>query len=232
MGFTSDANKVDFDEFDHENQRKIHEIAKKIALFKPTVILVESSPEYNQQLQLEYKQYLEKPDMFFKNPNEIQLLAYEIGRLSGTKRIAGIDHQLGYNYNIGSEIKNTIDSVWYIKYFKNPLAYYPEVNVNFDSLQLFNKLKITNNDTYLDYLITVNADMLTCAGTENGFEGADEAAKFYQRNLRMFSNLNRISLNTEDRVFILMGAAHTAFFRDFIRRSPKYKMVNTFEYLK
>jgi len=48
----------------------------------------------------------------------------------------------------------------------------------------------------------------------------------------MYSNLNRISLDKEDRVFIMMGASHTAFFRDFISRSPKYEMVNTFDYLK
>ena len=74
--------------------------------------------------------------------------------------------------------------------------------------------------------------MLTHAGTEKGFEGADEATKFYQRNLRMYTNLNRIQLNKNDRVFILMGSAHTAFFRDFFSRSPKYKMINTFDYLE
>ena len=81
-------------------------------------------------------------------------------------------------------------------------------------------------------MITVNADILTHAATESKFEGADEAAKYYQRNLRMYTNLNRIDLKSSDRVFILMGASHTAFFRDFISRSPKYIMVDTFEYLK
>jgi len=33
-------------------------------------------------------------------------------------------------------------------------------------------------------------------------------------------------------VFILMGASHTAFFRDFISRSPKYEMVKTFDYFE
>ena len=79
--------------------------------------------------------------------------------------------------------------------------------------------------------MTINADILTHAGTKDAFEGADEAALFYKRNLRMYSNLNRIHLDKEDRVFILMGAAHTAFFRDFISRSPKYTMVNTFDFL-
>lgn len=232
MGFTSDANKTEFDEQDKENQKRVHEIAKKLSSFNPTVILVETPPEYNEQLQSEYNKYLKNPEVFFKSPSEIELLAFELGRISGTKRIYGIDHKMGYNYNIGNEIENVIDSVWYDKYYENPLKFYPQVNINEDSLNLLDKLRLKNHDRYLDFLITVNADMLTHAGTENGFEGADEAAKYYQRNLRMYSNLNRIDLNEDDRVFILMGASHTAFFRDFFSRSPKYEMVNTFEYLK
>jgi len=232
MGFTSDAHTANFDEKNKENQKKVHEIARKLSAFKPTVIIVEMVPEDNHQLQTEYNNYLDNPDVFFENPSEIELLAYELGRLSGTKKIFGIDHKMGYNYRIGNEIENSIDPKSYNTFYKDPLKYYPEVNVNRDSLTLFDQLKLTNHDLYLDFLINVNADMLTFAGTEEGFEGADEATKYYQRNLRMFSNLNRIQLNESDRVFIIMGASHTAFFRDFISRSPKYEMVNTFEYLK
>jgi hypothetical protein len=48
----------------------------------------------------------------------------------------------------------------------------------------------------------------------------------------MFSNLNRIPLAKNDRVFILMGATHTAFFNEFMKRSPRYELANIFEYLK
>lgn len=201
-------------------------------MFKPTVILVETTPEFDAELQTEYNKYLKNPKMFFKHPSEIELLAYELGRISKTKRIYGIDHKMGYNYNVGNEIENLIDSAWHDKYYKNPLKFYPQVDVNENNLDLLDKLKLNNHDRYLDFLITVNADMLTHVGSEKGFEGADAAAKYYQRNLRMYSNLNRINLTKNDRVFILMGASHTAFFRDFISRSPKYEMVNTIEYLK
>ena len=232
MGFTPDANTTEFDENDKENQKRVHEVAEILSSFNPTVILVETVPEQNEKLQSEYNEYLKNPAMSFEHPSEIELLAYELGRLSGTKRIYGIDHQMDYNYNIGYEIENLIDSVWYNSYYEEPLSFYPPVNVDQDSLNLRDKLKLTNHDSYLDFLIAVNADMLSHAGSEKGFEGADEAAKYYQRNLRMYSNLNRIDLNENDRVFILMGASHTAFFRDFISRSPKYEMVNTFDYLK
>lgn len=232
MGATSDANKTEFDEHDKKNQKEVHKIAEMLAVFKPTVIIVETTSAYNEKLQSLYKEYIDNSEMKFKRPDEVELLAYELGRLSNTKRIYGIDHKMSYNYNIGNQIKNELDSVWFKKYYKNPLKFYPEVNYDENNLNLLEKLKQMNHDRFLDFLITVNADMLTHASTKDNFEGADEAAKYYQRNLRMYSNLNRIKLKEDDRVFILMGASHTAFFRDFISRSPKYKMVNTFDYLK
>ena len=235
MGFTTDANTTEFDENNKANQQSVHEIAAKLALFEPTVILVELVPTKNEALQSEYKQYLEKPDMFFQKPSEIELLAYEVGRLSKVKRIYGIDHKMNYNYRIGNQIENAIDSTWHKKFYSNPFKFYPEINnkkqIKADT-DLLAKLKRKNHDSYLDFLIAANADMLSFVGTKEGFEGADEAAKYYQRNLRMYSNFNRINLTKEDRVFILMGSSHTAFFRDFISRSPKYQMVNTFDFLK
>lgn len=232
MGETADATKTEFDEHDKKNQKEVHKIAAMLAAFKPTVIIVETPLSYNEKLQSLYQQYIDNPEMEFKRPDEVELLAYELGRLSNTKRIYGIDHKMSYNYNVGAEIKNELDPAWHNKYYKNPLKFYPEVNYDENELNLLEKLKQINHDRFLDFLITVNADMLTHAGTKGNFEGADEAAKYYQRNLRMYSNLNRLELNEDDRVFILMGASHTAFFRDFISRSPKYTMVNTFDYLK
>lgn len=233
MGYTTDANKTEFDEHNKENRKAVHQIAQQLAAFKPTVLLVENVPERNEVLQTEYEAYLKNPDTVYQETGEIRLLAFELGRLANTKRIYGIDHKMVYNYRIGQTLEeNYIDSTLHNQFYKDPLAYYPQVNINMDTLSLSDKLKLYNHDQFLDFLITVNADALTFVGSENGFEGADEAARYYQRNLRMFSNLNRIELDEEDRVFILMGASHTAFFRDFISRSPKYEMVNTFDYLK
>ena len=232
MGETNDANKTEFDKNDKNNQLAINEIAIKLSQFRPTVIIVERPPEFDKKLQSEYNEYLSTPKMKFKNPSEIELLAYELGRISGTKRIYGIDHKMDYNYNIGAEMVNSIDSLWHNKYYRDPFKFYPRMNIKMDKLNLLDKLKLTNQNTYLDFLIEVNAEMLSHVGSEKGFEGADEATKYYQRNIRMYANLNRINLTENDRVFILLGASHTAYFRDFISRSPKYKMVNTFDYLK
>jgi hypothetical protein len=232
FGYTPDVNSIKFDAHNEDNRKQAQALAEKLAAFKPTIILVEQEPKHNEKLQNNYNSYLKNPEKKYENPNEIEWIAFEVGRLSGTTKIYGIDHQMDYNYSIGYQINNTIDKKTHDYYDKNQLVFHPEINVNLDSLNLFEKLKVMNHPQYLDYSITFNADILTHAGTDGNFEGANEAAKLYQRNLRMYSEMNRIDIKSTDRVFILMGALHTAFFRDFINRSPKYKMVNTFEYLK
>ncbi len=102
----------------------------------------------------------------------------------------------------------------------------------YEKLSLLEKLRLINEPDYLDYSINTNADKLLYVGIDDGFEGADNAAIFYHRNMKIYSNLNRIPMTPDDRAFILMGTAHTAFLREFIKRSPKFEMVNSLEYLK
>ncbi|CAM4071651.1 DUF5694 domain-containing protein [Gillisia limnaea] len=230
MGYTPDANTTEFDEHDQRNIDQVHKIAQSIAEFKPTVILVESLPERNSEVQKNYKDYVDNPEMKFKNPSELELLAFEVGRLAGTERIYGIDYKEGYNYRIAEKINDNYGIETYKKYFSildSLEKQFPE-----EEMSVLQKLQMSNNPIYKDMLLNINADILTHISTEGNAEGADEAAKFYHRNLVMYSNLNQIKLGEDDRVFILMGATHTAFFDMWIERSPKYEIINTSNYLK
>lgn len=226
MGFSSDAHTVEYDEHDRKNIMENREIAKKIAEFKPTIIIVETEPKYNEELQKSYWQYCKNPKIKFENPSEIELIAYEVGRLSGATKIYGIDHKLGYNHIKINRLARELNAETYLQFMNN--NHFP----NEDNLSTLEHLILNNKPEYLDYLINVNANMMLHVSTKDGYEGADEAAEFYKRNLRMYSNLNRIPIAENDRVFILMGAAHTAFFNDFIKRSPRYELINVFNYLK
>jgi hypothetical protein len=233
MGSTTDANSIPFDINDKKNQADAKAIAKLIAEFEPTIICVEVPREKNEELNKEYQKYLVNPSKVSTYSGEIGLVAFEVGRISKVARLEGIDYEMSYNYNIGSEIVNSIDSTTLKKFYANPFVSMPELStVNPATLSLLEKLKINNSQKYLDFLITINADLLTHIGTEKGYEGADEAAKFYKRNLRIYSNLNRIHATKDDRIFILSGGSHAAFLKEFMERSPKYELVNTLNYLK
>lgn len=230
MSFTTDDHSYEFDEHSKENKKQVHEIAKKIARFKPTVIIVELPPEYDAGLQQEYKAYLQNPDMTFKQPSEVELLAYEVGRLSGAQKIYGIDYRESYNYRVAESLPESKDFASYQKY-TTMAEQYAASGIE-KKMPLIDFFRFMNTPEYFDFVININADILTHTSSEGKAEGADEAAKYYHRNLVMYSNLNKVPLTKEDRVFILMGASHTAFFNDFMRRSPKYKLVNVSDYLK
>ena len=230
MGETTDANVTEFDEKNKENQLEVAKMAKLLAEFQPTVIIIEDLPINDSVRQADYQKYVHDPDMKFDDPNEIELLAYEVGRLSGARRIYGIDFEEGYNYNVGEDIEHPVDNITNNRYW-SLLEQNEEINPE-EGIPFYNLFKLNNHPQYLESLMNINADLLTYISSKGHSEGADEAAKFYHRNLVMFSNLNQLELNSEDRVFILMGGTHTAFFDDFLKRSPKYQLVNTFKYLK
>ncbi|WP_299174954.1 DUF5694 domain-containing protein [uncultured Allomuricauda sp.] len=232
MGSTSDETSVEFDEEDKKNQQDAKEIAKMISRFQPSVICVEVPLDENDELNTKYHAYLKNPEKASTYYGEVGLVAFEVGRVNNIQNLHGIDHRMSYNYNINEELKNVLDSVTFGNFKSNPFASIPELNVFEEGLSLMEKLERMNHPKFLDFLITANADILTYIGTENGFEGADEAAKYYQRNLRIYSNLNRLPLKKTDRVFILSGGSHTAFLNGFLKRSLKYEVVNTFDYLK
>lgn len=240
FGSTPDAHKTEFDEEDKERQKEVREISKMIAKFQPTIIVVESLPKNNDKLNELYQKWLKNPSELETKYGETSMIAFDVARLSNVDKIYGIDNHMGYNYSIGDfiesspDLENSIDPETYLEIINNPFKDYPDIAKRrgiYDKLSLLDKLKLINEPVNLDHSIVTNADKLLYVGVEDGFEGADNAAIFYHRNMKIFSNLNRIKMNKNDRVFIFMGTAHTAFLREFFKRSPKFEMVNTLEYL-
>ncbi|MFQ3238885.1 MAG: hypothetical protein ACI9NI_001177 [Olleya marilimosa] len=241
FGETTDANSTEFDETSPEAQKQIKQIAQMLAAFKPTIICVENLPSLNDTLNKDYQKYLKNPDQLDTNYGETSMIGFEVGRLNAVSKLYGIDNHMGYNYSVGDffesspDYTNAIDPKTYLQLTNQPFKDYPEMakrDQNYEKLSLLEKLKLINEPIQLDQSIVANADKLLYVGTEDNFEGADNAAKFYHRNMKIYSNLNRIPMTKQDRVFIIMGSAHTAFLREFINRSPKFEMVNTLEYLK
>jgi hypothetical protein len=227
MGETSDAYKTEYDEA--KNVKEIKDICRQISKFKPTIIFVEREPYYNEVLNGLFEKYKKNPKIKTElSGNEIQLLGFEIGRLSNTHCIYGFDHQLGYYYDL-SEFAKKIKANQYLQ-IETILKKQDE------SFQLKPTLKETylflNSQEYYDYSININADILTYVNSKDSFEGADEAAKFYQRNLRMFANINKVNTNQSDRILIISGAAHASFLNEFMKRSPKYELEDIKNYLK
>lgn len=61
-------------------------------------------------------------------------------------------------------------------------------------------------------------------GVGHEYPGVDAATAWYNRNLRIFANLQRIT-EPDDRLLIIYGAGHSAILRHCLEASPEYEML-------
>ena len=79
----------------------------------------------------------------------------------------------------------------------------------------------------LNHSIYIQANMISMG---NNYAGAEMVTKWYERNLKIFSNIQRLAIKHE-RIFIIYGAGHLQILRDLINADSNLKLVNIYEYL-
>ena len=67
FGETSDASSTEFDEHSEENKKQIHKVARLLADFKPTIIVIEDLPINNKQRLADYLDYCKHPKKTYKS---------------------------------------------------------------------------------------------------------------------------------------------------------------------
>jgi hypothetical protein len=63
------------------------------------------------------------------------------------------------------------------------------------------------------------------------YSRTDRVRNWYERNLRIFTNLNRVTEYGADRVLLIIGSGHLAILRDFAVAAPYFCLVDTEAYL-
>jgi len=224
LNSTSDANSSMINLEDPKEKADLEKMVRKIAEFKPTVILLELEPKNNEYIKETFAEYKIDQKERLNYSDELNLIGLEVGRLSETERIYGIDSQIDFDYPSLIELANQTktDSLFVTKM----MDYYKKLN----SLKL--KEQFIEMNTKESKMKTFDFyNFLATQHSENNYEGAKVISEFYERNLRMYSNLNDLKLSKNDRVFILAGATHTAYLDIFIGNSEKFILENPLKYI-
>ena len=223
LGQTTDANASMINLGDPKEQADLKKMVEKLSELKPTVIFLELEPSNNDYIDETYKEYKIDQTKRLNYSDEMNSIGLEVARLSGTERIYGIDSQIGFDYPSLVELANSnkADSL----FVANMMDFYKYVN----SLKLREQFAEMNRpETKMRTFDFYN--FLATQHTEYNYEGAKVISEFYERNLRMYTNLNDLKLSKEDRVFILAGATHTAYLDIFIGHSNKFVLENPAKY--
>lgn len=219
-----------------EYQYEIENIVKRIAKFKPTIIVIEREPNEQQKFDSLYNQYL--LGKYILSRNEEEQIGFRIAKMMKLKKIYCVD-SWGRDYEAISTViegKDSLSNKKFMNYFNKSIdtlqQYFPKpifktkgIRAELIRQNEENKVK-TDLGTYL-------LGIFKYENNENDFFGTDFVTGWwFNRNLRIFRNIQKINASPTDRILVIFGAGHMNLLNVFFDASPEYKLLKINKYLK
>jgi hypothetical protein len=218
-----------------QRQADLERVARALASFRPTHVMVEMESEAPDFAIAEYDRF--GPEMLRKDVNEIVQIGYRTARAAGLKTVNGIDEQSKagepdyYPYDKVQETAAKFGQTAQLEAINLPiLAALKRFEADQKTHSVAQMLMRTNDPAGL----WGNADgyygMLPI-GDKDTQTGADLNAGWFLRNAKIFGKLMQVA-KPGDRVLIVYGAGHGFWLRHFASLTPGYRNVDVLPYLQ
>jgi len=219
----TDEDKIDI--LMEPKKTELTELINYIKIFKPTKIAIEAFPDWNATEKLsKYKNgaYKNERDERFqiamRLASELDLdTIYSIDAESFDPEIEKLDSV--YYQNLIKDFDFESDDP-YLKLYKE---FYSYNNKLVSKMNLLDYFKYINSEEYhkMDYGGYLVGDFKL-----DSTRGADILSIWwYNRNLRIFRNLQEITTSVNDRILVVFGNGHASILRQLIQCSPEYEYI-------
>jgi uncharacterized protein DUF5694 len=205
-----------------KRQREIEVLSAKLAAFRPTKVAVEIPFGRDSASNALYRRYV--AGSYALDRTEMQQLGFRIAKSAGLTRIYGVDHDL--DVNLGAVM------VWALTHGQ------PEIAAAAQSISvklLAEADSMMKHATVGEIITALNSARADSAhgiylaalriGADTSYPGASVAARWYERNLKITSNILRLIDSPGDRVLVVIGAAHAPILRELLERVPGVRVV-------
>ncbi len=151
--------------------------------------------------------------------NETVQVGYRLGKELGLTRIYGIDEDMGMDetlfMNPSSDVKSAIQSM-------------QDYNQGYDD-SIIEQYRFLNTDEWSrknhNMYMAVNAE-----NTDGHYNGSMTVLSWYERNLKIFSNIQRLAKNAQ-RIFIIYGSGHLQILRTLINETEGMTLADIYDYI-
>ena len=221
---SNDANSSPVNIRNPEVKKNIDKVVEKLVEFNPTIICVEVPETSSQGVNEIYQEYKQDQNKKSNWTEEINAIAFEVGRLAGVENIYGIDSKLGFNYPKLMKMANGSDLIG------SYIDKYSEDTQKFNEKGILKKFRILNSEDFKSEIINFY-NTLAVMHTPGKYEGAEIISKFYKRNLMIYTNFYDVPKTKDDRILIILGGAHSAYLDLYLRNHPGFELTNPEEYV-
>lgn len=208
-------------------QLEITAVLTTLATFQPTKIAVEVPYDQAEALNQLYAAY--RAGRHELTRNEIQQLGFRLAAQLNHAQIYAIDHP-------GSPIPFEAALAYaeahhpdFLTKFQATLARWEvESNRHQQTLSVGEILRLINSpetvaenhQLYLDF---------TAVGATETYIGAEVLSGWYDRNIRIFANLQQIAV-PDDRILVIYGSGHLAILQELARSSSQFELMNSMDH--
>jgi hypothetical protein len=215
-------------------QKEIKELVQRLIEYKPTKILIES--QYgNDHYPNRYQKYLMHIDEDSLSRNEIEQVGFRLAVELGHKTIYPFDFKKMLKTDKLQKFidQDTIFSVIFKNWIGQASQFFNKMNNNLKTKTILEYLQYSNSQEAINFHHQANLELLKYGRGVN-YAGVDYNLAWYERNMKMFHNLTRITdFNYEkERILIIVGEAHVKILKNFIEDAKYYQYVNILNYLK
>jgi hypothetical protein len=209
-----------------DKQAEIVAIVNALARFRPTKVAVEQTVASAPWLDSTYGAY--RAGHHTLTRNETEQLGFRLAAISALERLYPIDVRGEFPFDAVMTYATTHDPD-FVRFMRTALAGVTAEENRRQTLPIARNLALRNEpaDIAATYSFYVR---IAAVGAGDTYVGADLVSKWYDRNIRIFANLQRIA-QPGDRIIVLFGSGHAAILRDLIQHDQRMRLVEARDYL-
>lgn len=237
-GQTSDKGKTPFpDLFSAKRQQELEQMVNDLSKLSPTQIFVEAVPEKQRQLDSLYALYKAKKltDTTILR-NEIEQLGFRLANARQLPTPLAVDFKQELPYDAMTKFEKASDADSNFKsppFFETPYPFtdksqklsLPSMSLPAYYVKLNSLYHIKANQyDYLHYAMSY--------GKGADYTGAAFTTSWYNRNLKIYTNILRALKPTDQCIVIIFGSSHTNTMRQFFEYHPAFEIVELDQVIK
>lgn len=230
-GLDSYRPQFDIDILSANRQAQVLRLVEQLASFRPTRIAVEATADQQSRLDSLYEQY--RQGRYRLGSNEIFQLGFRLAHAMGHRRVFAVDAQRRF-------YEPWVDPDSFA------VAHGQQSRLDPDLVALYQRLARWNDEakvhqTLSDYLLYLNEPTRLLrshgqylidnfeVGDSANYPGVDSKTAWYNRNLRIFANLQRLVVSKNERIVLIIGHGHVPILRHSLEASPQFRLVELAE---